>query len=376
MADSSSQNSDSSNSSSQNIQGSYFPTSQYHHMSYPQQQFPYNYQMSSNFPQQFPFNSPGGSNFPQQFPFNSPTGPSFHPQFSSNFPSTYFMPPPNQFQENSSQFPQHSSQIPVVVDDDVEEVGKSTATTKETKAAWSPDEDILLVKAWYNTSTDSIIGNQQKRKDFWEKITAYYNEWKPEDTAARSLSQVKNHYYRMNPDLNKWAGIYNNFWSNRASGQGDDDVLEAAKRALRNDDPKNKDFKFLHVWTMIQTCEKWTPQQMPQNPQKKAKNSETDSPSSTDTGARIRPMGQQRAKRQAKQKAKMTSTVNEDKWKHLQETMNKQMSLQEVQLKLQEEQLKLQHIEFCRQDTSGMSEDQLYNHFTLVAEIKAKYGWK
>ncbi|XP_057791268.1 glutathione S-transferase T3-like [Salvia miltiorrhiza] len=186
--------------------------------------------MSSNFPQQFPFNSPGGLNFSQQFPFNSPTGSSFHPQFSSNFPSTYFMPPPNQFQENNSQFPQHSSQIPIV-DDDVEEVGKSTAKTKETKAAWSPDEDILLIKDWYNTSTDSIIGNQQKRKDFWEKITAYYNEWKPEGTAARSLSQVKNHYYRLNPDLNKWAGIYNNFWSNRVSGQGDDDVLEAAKRA-------------------------------------------------------------------------------------------------------------------------------------------------
>ncbi|XP_057770652.1 probable carotenoid cleavage dioxygenase 4, chloroplastic [Salvia miltiorrhiza] len=94
-----------------------------------------------------------------------------------------------------------------------------------------------------------------------------------------------------------------------------------------------------------------------------------DSPSSSDAAPRMRPMGQKRAKRQAKQKAKMTSTVNEDKWKHLQEAMTKQMSVQEVQLKLQ-------HIEFCRQDTSGMSEDELYNHFKLVAEINAKYGWK
>ncbi|XP_057779599.1 glutathione S-transferase T3-like [Salvia miltiorrhiza] len=201
------------------------------------------------------------------------------------------MPPPNQSQQTSSQFPQYSSQISLAHDDDdgVEEVVKSTANVKETKTMWTPDEDILLVKAWYNTSTDSIIGNQQKRKVFWEKIAAYYNEWRPEGTVARSYSQVKNHYYKINPDINKWAGIYNNFWSNRASGQDDDDVLEVAKRAWRNDDPKNKDFKFLHVWKIIQTCEKWTPQQMPQNPQKKAKNSETVSPSSTDTGARMRP---------------------------------------------------------------------------------------
>ncbi|XP_057787667.1 glutathione S-transferase T3-like [Salvia miltiorrhiza] len=174
------------------------------------------------------------------------------------------MPPPNQSQHTSSQFPQHSSQISLADDDDdgVEEVVKSTAKVKETKTMWTPDEDIFLVKAWYNTSTDSIIGNQQKRKDFWEKIAAYYNEWRPEGTVARSYSQVKNHYYKINPDINKWAGIYNNFWSNRVSGQDDDDVLEAAKRAWRNDDPKNKDFKFLHVWNIIQTCENWTPQQM------------------------------------------------------------------------------------------------------------------
>ncbi|XP_057779598.1 uncharacterized protein LOC130998183 [Salvia miltiorrhiza] len=70
----------------------------------------------------------------------------------------------------------------------------------------------------------------------------------------------------------------------------------------------------------------------------------------------------------------MTSTVNEDKWKHLQEAVTKQLSLQEVQLKLQEEQLKLQHIEFCRQDTSGMSEDELYNHFKIIVDAMSNYS--
>jgi len=53
-------------------------------------------------------------------------------------------------------------------------------STKKTN--FSIEEDILLVKAWINTSINPIQGTDQKGSKFWDRIWMNYHENKKEDT--------------------------------------------------------------------------------------------------------------------------------------------------------------------------------------------------
>jgi hypothetical protein len=53
-------------------------------------------------------------------------------------------------------------------------------STKKTN--FSIEEDILLVKAWINTSINPIQGTDQKGSKFWDRIWMNYHENKKENT--------------------------------------------------------------------------------------------------------------------------------------------------------------------------------------------------
>jgi hypothetical protein len=54
------------------------------------------------------------------------------------------------------------------------------------KANFSIEEDIVLVKAWLNTSMDPIQGNDKKVSKFWDRIWESYHENKNENTVQRT----------------------------------------------------------------------------------------------------------------------------------------------------------------------------------------------
>lgn len=251
------------------------------------------------------------------------------PQMNTTFPPTLNLPPQHyqnpQFPQSNflyqphapgvnvaspygmhPQIPPHSAQmgVPQINLVDEKEIVKPTGARRTGKKdRWTVSEEELLISSWSTVSTDSKVGNDQKSKEYWDKIAAYFNEARAAGTPARNGTQVKNHYYKIMPLVNMFSQWYNNIANNRASGEGDDDVLERALKKWRSEH-NEKEFRFLHVWKRSQICEKWGTQAMASNARKKGKFSESDSPSSGDAGARTRPMGQQRAKRMAKGKVK------------------------------------------------------------------------
>ena len=59
---------------------------------------------------------------------------------------------------------------------------------------WSIEEDKMLVSAWHTISNDSIVGNGQKKNEFWARITAYYNQYR-QSRPPKCQSQVKTHWH-------------------------------------------------------------------------------------------------------------------------------------------------------------------------------------
>ncbi|XP_057791198.1 glutathione S-transferase T3-like [Salvia miltiorrhiza] len=283
------------------------------------------------------------------------------------FNSQTFTSQPFTSQPFASQIPSHCTQINLTDDDDVVEIPTST---KKSKRKWSVSEEICLAQAWGTISNSSIVGNAQKNKEFWEKTVEYYNAARPKDSEPRKWEAIKSHYYHIMPDVNIFSGWYNNFYENRASGQSDEDVLDATLEKWRSVNPK-KEFKYQHVWKIMRDLEKWAPQQMARHASKKAKTSESESHTSTEgmPEVRRRPMGQQRAKKldKSKGKGKLVEESN-NKWEQMLEIKTKEFERADGELMLKE-------FETIRMDTSGMTDEELHIHSMIVASIKAKRNW-
>ncbi|KAK6144473.1 hypothetical protein DH2020_021293 [Rehmannia glutinosa] len=193
--------------------------------------------------------------------------------------------------------------------------------------------------AWFTTSNDLRVGNEQKDKSFWERITQYYNENRPVGRPMRESTAIKTHYYYVMPNVNLFTGWYNNFYNNRKSGQSDDDVLAAATHEKWKREHKNKAFKFEHVWKVMKQCKKWAPQPIGRHADKKARTSESEAHTSStnpDTEGereiRSRLIGQQKANRKNKQKATEEENQREDinvKWKQMQQYQAEHVELRD-----------------------------------------------
>ena len=59
------------------------------------------------------------------------------------------------------------------------------------------EEDKLLVSAWLNTSLDAVHRNEQKHEAFYERIAAYFEEYKEFDS-ERSTNSLSNRWSTIN----------------------------------------------------------------------------------------------------------------------------------------------------------------------------------
>lgn len=100
---------------------------------------------------------------------------------------------------------------------------KVTSTTKRTN--FSVEEDILLVKAWINTSIDPIHGNDQKSTKFWDRILEKYNENKKETTVERTAHSLSNRWCSIQKFTNKFCGYLAQVESRNQSGHSEQDKV-------------------------------------------------------------------------------------------------------------------------------------------------------
>ena len=66
-------------------------------------------------------------------------------------------------------------------EEDVKEVmGGTVGGAKK----WTIDEDQQLIRAWINTGTDLIVGANQRKASFWNKVASTFNEYCPQRALA------------------------------------------------------------------------------------------------------------------------------------------------------------------------------------------------
>lgn len=274
-----------------------------------------NYQRNRKNKQIMNQNSSNFSNSPQNFPTNNPQ---YFPPNYQNYPQSYQTPPPyypqHQFPnyhhnpqqnthlnpqqinyQNPSAFPScnendfHSQRTCNLTDDnvsdqDIDDDGNNTddvggedefvpstqpqdmpAVQPNAKAGgkcvekriWSKAEKEALISAYMNTSTDNIVGTQQKRGAFWARVHELYDqarESNPNGIAPRSRDSMKGQWTRINEAVQKWCGAFANAEGRRTSGQSDDDVIKEAHTIFERNGGK---FHYFDEWKELRKFPKF-----------------------------------------------------------------------------------------------------------------------
>ncbi|CAI9281296.1 unnamed protein product [Lactuca saligna] len=125
---------------------------------------------------------------------------------------------------------------------------------------------MLLAKAWLQISEDSITGSQQRDKEFWRRIIAYY-EKSNMSNVARTQANLKTHWHYMNPFAVTFNQMYIVLKSQHLSGWSEDDLKRATFEHYHA--RYGADFRHEHIWNIVKNEQKW--KGMQQKKQQKGK---------------------------------------------------------------------------------------------------------
>ncbi|XP_013594997.1 PREDICTED: glutathione S-transferase T3-like [Brassica oleracea var. oleracea] len=109
------------------------------------------------------------------------------------------------------------------------QVPEESVKTFADRRKYSPKEDRILIGAWLNTSKDPLVGNEQRAVAFWKRIVDYYNA-SPQlvGEVPREVTSCKQRGSRINHEVSRFTGCYNQALREQRSGQNDDDVIKVA----------------------------------------------------------------------------------------------------------------------------------------------------
>ncbi|GJY56453.1 glutathione S-transferase T3-like protein [Tanacetum coccineum] len=182
----------------------------------------------------------------------------------------------------------------------VENIDLDTPTSNKTKGKkgelWSQGEEELLMSAWVTISTDNVTGNAQQGKDYWRRITNYYNDYR-KSFPPRTQPKVKAHWMLQENCIT----------------------------------PHTKAFKYEHAWVVVKDEPKWNAGSTNEDQTKRRKTTASGSYTSSSDGqtsiniedeeTQVRPMGKKQAARKQKGKGTTSSVEVND---GLRDLINKQ----------------------------------------------------
>ena len=113
-----------------------------------------------------------------------------------------------------TKFPKFSTQIDLGGTSGVNEGTRKENEDNSTHARrkipkWTTDQNLVLISWWIKYGSDSVVGKNQKKKEYWRKIVEYRNDYCSFDPTRDGFSCRHNYNY-MNKKLSKWVGAYNN----------------------------------------------------------------------------------------------------------------------------------------------------------------------
>jgi len=82
-----------------------------------------------------------------------------------------------------------------------------------------------LVKSWINVSTNLLTGADQKKSDFWTKVTQAFNQAAPTGSAKKPPKALNSHWNRAAPLVSKWCGCVAEAYREKPSGANEDDII-------------------------------------------------------------------------------------------------------------------------------------------------------
>ncbi|XP_020162209.1 uncharacterized protein [Aegilops tauschii subsp. strangulata] len=136
--------------------------------------------------------------------------------------------------------------------------------TGEPRVKWASKEDECLAEAWKTVCLDPITGMNQNADTYWERIKSEFDERKLVDPyfatihMKRGSKAMANHWAIIQTACNKWHGIAEEIAARPKSGANVESQMVRMFAMYRQDSNTDQEFKYLHVFSRIEKCEKWT----------------------------------------------------------------------------------------------------------------------
>ncbi|XP_061998950.1 glutathione S-transferase T3-like [Rosa rugosa] len=264
------------------------------------------------------------------------------------------------------------------------------------QANFTVEEDKLLISAWLNVSIDQVKGADQKKKQFWKRITKYFEDNK-KWSGERSEKSLTNRWSKINTTVSKFYGHHSQIEHLQKSDYTEQDKIVEAKEMFQK--KEGHTFVLDHCWAIMRFQQKWMDEHQKINAKRKFKapdsiNLEDDDVEGPEPAPLQRPIGRKAAKeviKKAKSKeqvsenetpSKSTSKLEEfmakkleseriraEQFKLLLDTEQKQVALREKEIEIQ---LRSEDAKIMAMDTSVMPPIQAEYFIGLQKEILAK----
>ncbi|XP_044346456.1 glutathione S-transferase T3-like [Triticum aestivum] len=122
---------------------------------------------------------------------------------------------------------------------------------------WSSDEDKVLIAAWANTSLD-IVGTDQNRDAYWDRISEYYNTHKESSWPERNANAINCRYTTINRETSKFCGCLQQILNREESGRTIQEKTNDAHILFKEMDLKRKKpFTLMHCYVEFSKYPKW-----------------------------------------------------------------------------------------------------------------------
>jgi len=128
----------------------------------------------------------------------------------------------------------------------------------EKRILWTEEEDLRLMSAWIEHSTDSTCGADKGGNQYWGEVVESYNKNTP-PLRKRNLKQCKDRWHK----INRWTDLFECAYVKArrvfTSGYSDQMWIDAAHKFYVEDnkDAKLGPFVGIEVWKICRKVSKW-----------------------------------------------------------------------------------------------------------------------
>ncbi|CAO2210939.1 unnamed protein product [Urochloa humidicola] len=143
---------------------------------------------------------------------------------------------------------------------DVQVVHGNENTRTEKRIMWNVDEEVRLMSAWIEHSTDSTCGADKGGVQYWSEVVETYNKTTPAHR-RRTPKQCKDRWHKVNRFTDLFECSYIKARRVFTSGYSNEQWMEAAHEFYLSDNKSNKDvvgpFMLEKVWKICRDVPKW-----------------------------------------------------------------------------------------------------------------------